>query len=301
MTANLNYRTGYIAIIGRPNVGKSTLLNNLVGQKVSITSRRPQTTRHRIIGIKTDEHAQVMYVDTPGLHKTEGGMMSRYLNRAASGSLEGVDCILLLITSNGWKDEDEQALMHAQRQTAPVILVINKIDKLKDPARLLPLIEQSRAKMNFAEIIPVSAQTGTGVTDLEATILRYLPVHPPHYPPDQLSDRNDRFMAAELVREQIFRLLGKEVPYATAVEIQEFKQEPKLIRIEAVIWVEKDGQKAIVIGKNGERLKEIGRHARLAMQKAFASKVYLGLWVKVREGWSDDARALRSLGYGDDL
>ncbi len=293
--------SGYVALIGRPNTGKSTLLNQLVGQKVSITSRRPQTTRHRIIGIKTEEHAQVMYVDTPGLHKTEGGMMSRYLNRAASGSLEGVDCILLLITSNGWKDEDEQALMHAQRQTAPVILVINKIDKLKDPARLLPLIEQSRAKMNFAEIIPVSAQTGTGVADLEATIRRYLPAHPPHYPPDQLSDRNDRFMAAELVREQIFRLLGKEVPYATAVEIQEFKQEPKLIRIEAVIWVEKDGQKAIVIGKNGERMKEIGRHARLAMQKAFASKVYLGLWVKVREGWSDDARALRSLGYGDDL
>lgn len=301
MRMNNAYVSGYVALIGRPNTGKSTLLNHLVGQKVSITSRRPQTTRHRIIGIKTDEHVQVMYVDTPGLHKTEGGMMSRYLNRAASGSLEGVDCILLLITSNGWKDEDEQALMHAQRQTAPVILVINKIDKLKDPARLLPLIEQSRAKMNFAEIIPVSAQTGTGVTDLEATILRYLPAHPPHYPPDQLSDRNDRFMAAELVREQIFRLLGKEVPYATAVEIQEFKQEPKLIRIEAVIWVEKDGQKAIVIGKNGERLKEIGRHARLAMQKAFASKVYLGLWVKVREGWSDDARALRSLGYGDDL
>jgi GTPase len=295
-----DYVSGYVALIGRPNTGKSTLLNRLVGQKVSITSRRPQTTRHRIIGIKTDAQAQVMYVDTPGLHKTEGGMMSRYLNRAASGSLEGVDCVLLLITSNGWKDEDEQALMHAQRQTAPVILVINKVDKLKDPARLLPLIEQSRAKMNFAEIIPVSAQTGVGVADLEATILRYLPAHPPHYPPDQLSDRNDRFMAAELVREQIFRLLGKEVPYATAVEIQEFKQEPKLIRIEAVILVEKDGQKAIVIGKNGERMKEIGRHARLAMQKAFACKVYLGLWVKVREGWSDDARALRSLGYGDD-
>jgi GTP-binding protein Era len=296
-----DYVSGYVALIGRPNTGKSTLLNRLVGQKVSITSRRPQTTRHRIIGIKTDVQAQVMYVDTPGLHKTEGGMMSRYLNRAASGSLEGVDCVLLLISSNGWKDEDEQALAHAQRQTVPVILVINKIDKLKDPARLLPLIEQSRAKMQFADIIPVSAQTGAGVTDLETTIRRYLPAHPPHYPPDQLSDRNDRFMAAELVREQIFRLLGKEVPYATAVEIQEFKQEPKLIRIEAVIWVEKDGQKAIVIGKNGERMKEIGRHARLAMQKAFACKVYLGLWVKVREGWSDDARALRSLGYGDDV
>ncbi|OGI58996.1 MAG: GTPase Era, partial [Candidatus Muproteobacteria bacterium RBG_19FT_COMBO_61_10] len=171
-----DYVSGYVALIGRPNTGKSTLLNRLVGQKVSITSRRPQTTRHRIIGIKTDAQAQVMYVDTPGLHKTEGGMMSRYLNRAASGSLEGVDCVLLLISSNGWKDEDEQALAHAQRQTVPVILVINKIDKLKDPARLLPLIEQSRAKMNFADIIPVSAQTGAGVTDLETTIRRYLPV-----------------------------------------------------------------------------------------------------------------------------
>lgn len=296
-----DFVSGYVALIGRPNTGKSTLLNLLVGQKVSITSRRPQTTRHRIIGIKTDEHAQIMYVDTPGLHKSEGGMMSRYLNRAASGSLEGVDCILLLITSNGWKAEDEQALKLAQQQTVPVVLVINKIDKLKDPAQLLPLIETSRGKMSFAEIIPVSAQSGAGVSDLECTLRRYLPVHPPHYPPDQLSDRNDRFMAAELVREQIFRLLGKEVPYAAAVEIQEFKQEPKIIRIEAVIWVEKDGQKAILIGKDGERMKEIGRHARLAMQKAFASKVYLGLWVKVREGWSDDARALRSLGYGDDL
>jgi GTPase len=296
-----DYQSGFVALIGRPNTGKSTLLNRLVGQKVSITSRRPQTTRHRILGIKTDARAQIMFVDTPGLHKSEGSMMSRYLNRAASGSIEGVDCILLLITADGWKAEDEQALAHARRQSAPVILVINKIDKQKDSARLLPLIEESRAKMNFAEIIPVSARNGTGVDDLEGTIRRYLPAHPPHYPADQLSDRSDRFMAAELVREQIFRLLGKEVPYATAVEIQEFKQEPKLIRIEAIIWVEKAGQKAIVIGKNGERLKEIGTHARLAMQKAFASKVYLGLWVKVREGWSDDARALHSLGYGDDV
>lgn len=297
---NVDYVSGFVALIGRPNSGKSTLLNRLVGYKVSITSRRPQTTRHRILGIKTGEREQVVYVDTPGLHANEGNMMSRYLNRAASGSLEGVDCVLLLITATGWQAQDEPALTHACRQSCPVILVINKIDKQKDRAKLLPVIEQSREKMSFADIIPLSAHTGSGVDDLEHTIRRYLPAHAPYFPADQLSDRNDRFMAAELVREQIFRLLGKEVPYATAVEIQEFKHEPKIIRIEATIWVEKDGQKAIVIGKQGERMKEIGRNARLAMQTAFASKVYLGLWVKVRVGWSDDARVLRSLGYGDD-
>jgi GTP-binding protein Era len=290
---------GYVALIGRPNAGKSTLLNRMVGQKVSITSRRPQTTRHRILGIKNDAQAQIIYVDTPGLHKAEGTMMSRYLNRAASGSVEGVDCLLLLITADGWKDGDEQALELARHQGCPVILVINKIDKLKDTARLLPLIEQSRGKMEFAEIVPVSAHTGKGVDELEKTIRRYLPQQTAYFPPDQLSDRNDRFMAAEFIREQIFRLLGQEIPYAAAVEIQEFKQEKKLIRIEATIWVEKEGQKAILIGKNGERLKEIGKRARLEMQKTFASKVYLGLWVKVREGWSDDLRTLHSLGYTD--
>ena len=291
---------GHVALIGRPNAGKSTLLNRMVGQKVSITSRRPQTTRHRILGIKNDAHAQIIYVDTPGLHKAEGTMMSRYLNRAASGSVEGIDCLLLLITAEGWKDEDEQGLELARRQNGPVILVINKIDKLKDTTRLLPLIEQSRDKMSFAEIVPLSARSGKGVDELEKAIRSYLPQQAACFPPDQLSDRNDRFMAAEFVREQIFRLLGQEVPYATAVEIQEFKQDKKLVRIEAIIWVEKDGQKAILIGKNGERLKEIGKRARLEMQKAFASKVYLGLWVKVREGWSDDMRALHSLGYAGD-
>ncbi len=297
---NADYLSGFVALIGRPNTGKSTLLNRLVGQKVSITSRRPQTTRHRILGIKTGEREQVVYVDTPGLHASEGNMMSRYLNRAASGSLEGVDCVLLLMTAGGWQEQDEPALMHARRQTCPVILVINKIDKQKDHTKFLPLMEGAREKMTFAEIIPLSAHTGAGVDDLERTIRRYLPAHAPYFPAEQLSDRSDRFMATELIREQIFRLLGKEVPYATAVEIQEFKHEPKLIRIEATIWVEKDGQKAIVIGNKGERMKEIGRNARLAMQTAFGSKVYLGLWVKVRAGWSDDARVLRSLGYGDD-
>jgi GTP-binding protein Era len=297
---SVDYRCGFVAIIGRPNVGKSTLLNRLVGHKVSITSRRPQTTRHRILGIKTDERVQVIYVDTPGLHAAAGNTMSRYLNRAASGGVAGVDCVILLIGAEGWRPEDEQALALARRQDAPVLLVINKVDKLKDRTRLLPLIDESREKMAFTHILPVSARSGNGIADLERAIDGYLPVQAPHFPPDQVSDRNDRFMAAELVREQVFRLLGKEVPYATAVEVQEFREEPKLLRIEAVIWVEKDGQKAIVIGNKGERLKDIGRQARLQMQKVFGRKVYLGLWVKVRAGWSDDARALKSLGYGDD-
>ncbi|MHB8455382.1 MAG: GTPase Era [Acidiferrobacterales bacterium] len=295
-----DFRSGFIAVIGRPNVGKSTLVNCLVGQKVSITSRRPQTTRHRILGIKTTSESQLVYVDSPGVHTGGAGTMNQYMNRAAIGSVEGVDCLALVISVPRWLDEDAPALALARRQTCPVLLVINKIDRIGDRAELLPLIRESHEKMPFAEIIPVSAENGDNIAELEATVLRYLPKHPPQFPPDQVSDRNDRFMASELVREQVFRSLGQEVPYAVAVMIDSFRQETRLIHIDATIFVEKDGQKAILIGKDGARLKEIGRRARLEMQKLFGSKVYLGLWVKVREGWSDDARVLRSLGYGDD-
>jgi GTP-binding protein Era len=292
--------SGFVALVGRPNVGKSTLLNRLVGQKLSITSRRPQTTRHRILGIKTAGATQTIYIDTPGIHEGGGTLMNRTLNRAARASLAGVDCVVLLIAAPRWTNEDEPVLALLKDLHCPVILAINKIDKVKDRSRLLALIEAARVKMDFAEIIPLSARSGLNVADLEASIARYLPVHPAFYPADQLSDRGERFQAAELVREQIFRGFGQELPYATAVEIEEFKREPKLIRIEAVIWVEKAGQKAIVIGRGGERLKEVGQRARLEMQKLFASKVYLRLWVKIRAGWSDDARALRSLGYTEE-
>lgn len=299
MTA-ADFHSGFIAVIGRPNVGKSTLVNRLVGQKVSITSRRPQTTRHRILGIKTTADSQLIYVDSPGVQGRGSGTMAQYLNRAASGSVEGVDCVLLVISISGWTEEDAPALALARRQTCPVVLVINMIDRLADRAELLPLIQESREKIAFAEIIPVSARTGDNVAELETAVRRYLPVHPAQFPAEQVSDRSDRFMAGELVREQVFRSFGQEVPYAVAVMIDSFRQESGLIRIEATIFVEKEGQKAILIGKDGARLKEIGRRARLEMQKLFGSKVYLGLWVKVREGWSDDARVLRSLGYGDD-
>ena len=296
-----DFRSGFVAVCGRPNVGKSTLVNRLVGQKISITSRRPQTTRHRILGIRTKADAQLVYVDAPGVLEGGSGGMNQYLNRAAAGGVEGVDCVLLVISVPGWTDEDAPALALARRQSSPVVLVINKIDRLADRTRLLPLTSESRARMEFAGIVPVSARTGDGVEALEAAVLAHLPVHPALFPADQVSDRSDRFMAGELVREQIFRSFGEEIPYAATVIIDSFRREPRIIRIDATILVEKEGQKAILIGVGGARLKEIGRRARLEMQKLFGSKVYLGLWIKVREGWSDDVRAMRSYGYGDDV
>lgn len=293
-----SFRSGLIAIIGRPNVGKSTLLNRLVGEKVSITSRRTQTTRHRILGIKTQPSAQLVFVDTPGLQTQQKTAMNQYMNKAARASLEGVDCVLLLIGARGWQPGDEYPLRCVSRDPhTPIILVINKIDELKDRGKLLPLIEASAAKAAFADIVPVSARTGDNIGDLEKVIVRHLPEQAAAFAPEQRTDRGERFLAAELVREQIFRGYGQEIPYATAVEIERFQHEKKLLRVEAAIWVEKEGQKAILIGKNGERLKDIGQRARIAMEKRFGVKVYLGLWVKVREGWSDDLRALRSLGY----
>jgi len=293
-------RCGLVTLAGRPNVGKSTLLNRLVGQKISITSARAQTTRHRLLGIKTAGHVQAIYVDTPGLHTDNKGMMNRHLNRVAGASLQGVDCIVLLIAASRWTKEDEYPLQLLAKQDIPVILAINKLDQLKDRGRLLPLMEQSGRKMVFADIVPVSARTGTNVDDLEKTILKYLPEQPPLYPADQVTDRGNRFLAAELVREQIFRSFQQEVPYATAVSIEQFKRAKGTLHVEATIWVEREGQKPILIGKDGQRLKTVGTRARLAMQKLFDTKVHLNLWVKVREGWSDNERLLHSLGYTDE-
>jgi GTP-binding protein Era len=295
------FRSGFVAIIGRPNAGKSTLLNRLVGQKVSITSQRPQTTRHRILGVHTLPEAQIVYVDTPGLHRGESDkQLSRLMNREARTSLEGVDAVVLVVTADGWTERDEPAFELARRAECPVILAINKVDRLKNRERLLPLIEDLRQRLAFAEIVPLSARGGDNVPELEKIILRFLPEHPAYFDAEQITDRSDRFQAAEFVREQVFRSFGEEIPYAVAVEITEFRDEPKHQHIEAVIWVEKEGQKAILIGKGGASLKEIGRRARLEMQKAFGRKVYLGLWVKVREGWSNDVRALKSLGYSEE-
>ncbi|MCG6976376.1 MAG: GTPase Era [Acidiferrobacterales bacterium] len=295
-----HFRSGLITIIGRPNVGKSTLLNRLVGQKVSITSRRPQTTRHRIMGVANKPTAQLVYVDTPGLHLGKGKMINRFMNRAATGALQGVDCIAMVITAKGWQEADERVLEAVSRQEQPVVLVINKMDLLKRREDLLPLLEQSKMRMEFAEIIPVSATDGTNMEQLEKVLTKLLPEQPPLFPEDQLTDRSERFMAAEFVREQIFRSLGQEVPYSVAVEIERFKKEKKILHINALIWVEKSGQKAILIGKGGDRLKQIGTAARKEMEVFFGSKVNLVLWVKVREGWSDSEKAVRSLGYADE-
>jgi len=294
-------KCGLVTFIGRPNVGKSTLLNALVGQKVSITSRRPQTTRHRIMGVSTKERFQIIYVDTPGLHLGKGKTINRFMNRAASGALHGVDCVVMVVEASGWQEADDRVLELLQKQELPVVLAINKIDLLKRRDDLLPLIEALQQKFEFSEIVPVSATKRKNLDELEAVLAQRLPEQPRLFPQDQLTDRSERFMAAELVREQVFRSLGQEIPYAVAVEIEKFDNEKKILHIGALIWVEKSGQKAIVIGKGGERLKQIGTAARKEMQSFFGKKVNLGLWVKVREGWSDNERALRSFGYaGDD-
>lgn len=293
-------RCGLVTLAGRPNVGKSTLLNRLVGQKISITSSRAQTTRHRLLGIKTTGNDQIVYVDTPGLHADNKGMMNRHLNRVAGASLQGVDCLVLMIAASGWTRGDEYSLKFVAKQGIPVILAINKMDQLKDRSTLLPLMEISSKKSDFAAIVPVSARTGANTDDLENAILKHLPPQPFLYPPDQISDRGERFLASELIREQIFRQFQQEVPYATTVSIEQFKRVKGVTHIEATIWVEKEGQKPILIGKDGQRLKTVGSRARLAMQKLFGARVHLQLWVKVREGWSDSEHSLRSLGYTDE-
>lgn len=290
-----------VTLLGRPNVGKSTLLNQLVGERISIVSRRPQTTRHRILGIKTTDAAQIVYVDTPGLHEPQGRQLNRYLARVASGSVEGVDAVLLLISAEGWHSDDERALEIARSVSIPVILVINKVDRLKDrAATLLPLLDESAKYMSFAEMVPVSARSGDNVEALERALIKYLPEQPAIYPADQLTDKSERFLASETVREQICALYGQEVPHATAVEVARFKRSKSRLDIEAIIWAEKEGQKAILIGKGGERLKQVGMRARQALEKQHGVKVNLQLWVKVRKAWSDDARALQRFGYHED-
>ena len=297
---NKPYRSGFVAIVGRPNVGKSTLMNHILGQKISITSNKPQTTRHRILGIKTDEHSQTIYVDTPGLHLNAQKAMNRYMNRAATSSLENVELILFVVDVNRWSEEDDNVLKRVSEQGTPVVLVVNKIDQVKDKEELLPLLQQLSSKMDFAAVIPLSALKGANVRDLEKVVYNALPEAEPMFPEEYVTDRSERFLAAELVREKLMRSLGQELPYATTVEIEQFKEDDGLLRIGALIWVERQSQKKIVIGKGGERLKEIGSMARMDMERLFGEKVFLQLWVKVKEGWSDNERILSSLGYRDE-
>lgn len=287
---------GYIGLIGRPNVGKSTLLNKILGKKLSITADKPQTTRHRILGIKTIDDSQAVYVDTPGMHRNVQRTMNRIINKAASNVLAEVDVIVFVVDGTRWTEEDEWILARLTELKKPVILALNKIDKIADRGILLPHMKVLSEKFPFTAIIPISAQKGANVDALEKVITDLLPENPHFFESDQRTDRNDRFLAAEMIREKLIRLTGDELPYSTTVEIEAYVEEEKIIKISAVIWVERPGQKAIVIGKGGEHLKMIGQSARLDMEKAFDNKVFLQLWVKVRKGWADDERALQKFG-----
>ena len=295
----MTVKTGFVAIVGRPNVGKSTLMNRILGQKLSITSRKPQTTRHQILGIKTEDDVQVIYVDTPGIHRIQDKAINRYMNRAATTAVRDVDLVVMVVDRTRWTEEDDLVLEAVSQQRAPVVLAVNKADSLKDKDVLLPYLQRLAERHSFDQIIPLSAKTGRNVDRLENLIESYLPEGQYFYPEDQITDRSSRFLAAELVREKIMRQLGGELPYAMTVEIEEFVHTGELAEISALILVERASQKRIVIGDAGYRIKQIGREARLDMENLFDCKVMLNLWVKVKSGWSDDERALRSLGYTD--
>jgi GTPase len=293
------HRAGFVAVIGRPNVGKSTLVNALVGAKVSIVSNRPQTTRHRLLGIATLPEGQLLLVDTPGIHREQKRAMNRVMNRAARGALEGVDVALLVVVAGRWDEEDTLAFDALRGAGVPVVLVVNQIDRMKDKTALLPYLQQVVEGREFAGVVPLSAFKRNGLQQLVSTVLPLLPEQPPLYGEDEITDKSQRFLAGELVREQLMRQLGAELPYATTVEIESFTVDGAMLRIGAVIWVERDGQKAIVIGKGGARLKDISTKARLQMERLFDAKVFLETWVRVRQGWSDDEAALKALGYGE--
>jgi len=293
-----DYRCGFVALAGRPNVGKSTLLNALVGFRLSIVSPRPQTTRHRILGIATRPAGQILYVDTPGLHRGAKRAMNRSINRTARSAMSDVDVGVQVIEANRWTDEDSAVHAVLSEQSAPRILVINKVDLAKDKAAMLPFVADLTAKHAFDEVHYVSALKRKGLEELERGLIARLPQAPPVYGEDEITDRSERFLASEMVREQLMRRLDQELPYATTVEIEQFvDREDGVAEIHAVIWVERDGQKAIVIGHGGAQLKAIGSAARKAMESVFERKVFLKLWVKVREGWADDENALKRFGY----
>jgi GTP-binding protein Era len=294
------HRCGYAAIVGRPNVGKSTLLNHILGVKLSITSRKPQTTRHQIMGVKTTAHSQTLFVDTPGIHQRRSSAINRYMNRAATSVLADVDVVLFVVQAGVWQDEDEAVLDKLKNLTQPVILIVNKIDLVTPPEKLLQYVEKTAARHAFEAVIPVSAVKQLGLEAVERVVIAQLPENPPQYPADQLTDRSMRFLAAEIIREKLVRELGQELPYTSTVSIDKYDEDATLISIHATIYVESQGQKAIIIGRKGERMKSIGSKARAAIEQLTGNQVYLNLWVKIREGWSNDEQALRSLGYGSD-
>ncbi|MGY5452640.1 GTPase Era [Agarivorans sp. MS3-6] len=298
---NYDTRCGFVAIVGRPNVGKSTLLNNLLGQKVSITSKKPQTTRHRILGIDTAGIYQTIFVDTPGLHVEEQRAINRLMNRAATSSLGDVSMVIFVVEGTKWTTDDEMVLGKLRHLKVPVVLAINKVDNVQDKEELFPHMQLMSEKFDFSHILPISAKQGKNIEQLRGWAQQTLPENVHFFPEDYITDRSSRFMAAEIVREKLMRFTGQELPYSTTVEIEQFKmQENGVYQINALILVERPSQKRMIIGNKGEKLKTIGKEARLDMEKLFDNKVFLEMWVKVKSGWADDERALRSLGYGDE-
>ncbi|MEW6981489.1 GTPase Era [Colwelliaceae bacterium 6471] len=292
---------GLIAIVGRPNVGKSTLLNSLLGQKISITSRKPQTTRHRILGILTEGDHQAILVDTPGLHSEEKRAINRLMNRAASSSIAEVELVVFLVEGTHWTTDDELVLNKIKKSGAPCILVVNKIDNVQDKEELLPHLQKLGAMHDFKDIVPISASKGDNVDKIRALCLGSLAESDFWFPEDYITDRSSRFMASEIIREKLIRFTGDELPYSTTVEIEQFKVDDKgVLHINALVLVERNSQKRMVIGNKGDKLKTIGQEARRDMETLFGQQVFLETWVKVKSGWADDERALRSLGYGDD-
>jgi len=295
-----DFKCGYIAIVGRPNVGKSTLLNHMLGVKLSITSRKPQTTRHQILGVKTVDKGQFIFVDTPGIHSGGNRAINRYMNRAASSVIHDVDVILFLVQSLKWTEEDQLVLKKLEQVDVPVVLVVNKVDKVDDKSKLLPFLSEISEKYKFENVMPVSAMRGDNLQQLEDHLLTLLPEKPPFFQDDEFTDRSLRFLTAEIIREKLVRELGNELPYQTTVEIEQYKDEEKITRINALILVETKGQKVIVIGDKGAKLKSIGTKARKDIEELIDRKVFLQLWVKVKSGWSDSEASLRSLGYDAD-
>jgi len=294
-----DFRCGYVALVGRPNVGKSTLMNRILGQKLSIVTAKPQTTRQRIAGIKTTGDGQVIYIDTPGIHLAAERALNRYMNRVAHAAFHEVDLILFLIEAGRWSKQDEHVARSLESVEAPVWLVVNKIDLVPEKSRLLQFLKKQVRTDRFSEVFLVAAKTGDGVDSLENRVRSFLPFSRPFYDEDQFTDRSERFLAAELIREQLMQRLHQELPYSLTVEVEEFKRTKGLIRIGAIVWVEREGQKQIVIGKGGDVLKFVGTRARLALEALFDEKVFVRLWVKVSRDWSDNERALRQFGFDE--
>ncbi len=288
---------GYIALVGRPNVGKSTLMNYILQQKLSITSRKPQTTRHSILGIQTKDEYQFVYVDTPGIHQGSKKAMNRLMNKTANAVLSDVDVIAFVVDGTHWEEGDEYVLRLIKQAEVPCVLVVNKVDKIVDKSQMLPWLEEISQRHDFAAIIPLSAKTGVQVDNLQQKLQTYLPEGPHLFADDQFTDRSTRFLCAELLREKIFRLCGQELPYATTVDIESFKDEGELVRIHALILVEKDNHKRMIIGDKGKKLKDMATSARLDMERLLGKKVFLQCWCKVKSGWADDERLLKQLGY----